>query len=89
MNAGNYLDTGRKVAADNWYLSVPLCEYLHNRRTGITGTARSNRCPKELRNIKLDKGQSACVIKGGVYATKWEDKRSVYMLSTGKGYSKK
>ncbi|GFO19523.1 PiggyBac transposase uribo1 [Plakobranchus ocellatus] len=49
-----------------------------------TSTAKANRVPKQLKSRKVAKGETA-FSKGPVLAQKFEDKRTVYMLTTGNG----
>ncbi len=56
---------------------------MHDKKTMVSGTARSNRCPKEIQSKKLAKGESVCLTDGKVFAVKWEDKKAVHLLSTG------
>ena len=77
------LDDGRHVITDNWYTSLRLALYLDKKKTTLTGTLRADRgAPAKLRNERLQSSQSAFVRKGNVLISKYEDKKSVYSLST-------
>ena len=39
--------------------------------------------PKQLKNIRVVKGQTAAISKGPILAQKFEDKRTVHMWTTG------
>ncbi|GFN78542.1 PiggyBac transposable element-derived protein 4 [Plakobranchus ocellatus] len=45
------------------------------------GTARANRVPRELKNCKIAKGRIKSMTKGPLPAQKFEDKKTVYMLT--------
>ncbi|GFR65052.1 PiggyBac transposase Uribo1 [Elysia marginata] len=79
---GPFLDKGYHLYIDNWYISVPLIEYLHQRRTVVTGTARCDRVPKALKNLLVAKGQTSCLCEGPLLAQKFSDKKMVYMMTT-------
>lgn len=81
----SFLNKGYHLYIDNWYSSVGLLEYFHQQKTMCTSTAKSNRIPKQLRLKKLRKGDAVAISKGPVLAQKFEDKKSVYMLTTGNG----
>lgn len=83
----NLLDEGCMIITDNFYTSVPLAEYLYERKTDLCGTIRKNRkwLPKEVVNQKLNKGQFIAGQKEFVAILKWHDKRDVIMLSTCHG----
>ena len=70
---------------DNYYTSVPLFQFLVTMKTYACGTVRSNRrfLPKAFAEAKKMKEQEVCVRrKKELLAIKYEDKRSVHMLST-------
>ncbi|GFN89722.1 PiggyBac transposase uribo2 [Plakobranchus ocellatus] len=77
-----FLNKGYHLQIDNWYTSVPLLEFLHSQETMCIGTARANRVPRELKNCKIAKGQLKSMTKGPHLAQKFEDKKTVYMLTT-------
>ena len=80
-----YFDKGHGLHMDNLYNSVGLSELLHNRKTDIIGTLRTNRKdnPKSITQKKMKKPGEACWMRRGpVYVSKWKDKREILMLST-------
>lgn len=80
------LDKGYCVYTDNYYCSPELALSLHQRKTDIVGTVRSNRkgLPKEFVKQKLDKNEitAACEKFGKMMFVKWVDKRDVLFLTT-------
>ncbi|KAK3740708.1 hypothetical protein RRG08_048952 [Elysia crispata] len=78
-----FLDQGYHLYTDNWYTSVALYEYLHKHKTLATGTARSDRVPKMLKNMPVAKGATVTAAKGPLLAQKFSDKKIVYMIFTG------
>ncbi|GFO14486.1 PiggyBac transposase uribo1 [Plakobranchus ocellatus] len=81
----SFLNKGYHLYVGNWYSSVPLLEYFHSKKTMCTSTAKANRVPKQLKSHKIAKGETVAFSKGPVLAQKFEDKRTVYMLTTGNG----
>jgi hypothetical protein len=79
-----YLLKGHWLFMDNYYNSVTLSQNLLDLKTHTAGTLRSNRKdnPKELIQKKIKKGEHFWVRKNKVYVSKWQDKRSVLMLTT-------
>ncbi|KAK8376085.1 hypothetical protein O3P69_008660 [Scylla paramamosain] len=78
-------DQGATLYADNYYCSLPLAEYLLDKKTYLCGTIKSTRkyLPKEVTESKLRKNE----MKGqensnGVKVFKWRDKRNVLTIST-------
>ena len=79
------LDCGRTVYGDNFYSSVPLAEYLLERKTYYCGTLRKNRkyCPKDVTQAKVSKGKMLSKQnQKGIKVFNWNDKRNVLMLSS-------
>lgn len=78
------LDQGRMIIADNWYTSLPLAQYLLQRKTDLCGTLRKNRknLPLLVKNKKLKRGELIAAQKNNVTILKWKDKRDVLMIST-------
>ncbi|KAK6178647.1 hypothetical protein SNE40_011175 [Patella caerulea] len=79
------LNKGYNIFIDNWYSSPDLFIRLHQAKTNVCGTVRSNRkgMPVELRTVKLRKGEveyRSC--NEGLLALVWKDKTDVRMLST-------
>ena len=79
------LDCGRTVYGDNFYSSVPLAEYLLQRKTYYCGTLRKNGkyCPKDVTQGKVSKGKMLSKQnQKGIKVFNWNDKRNVLMLSS-------
>ncbi|KAJ8942335.1 hypothetical protein NQ318_005327 [Aromia moschata] len=66
---------------DNWYTST-LAESLHDRDTGMCGTVKSNRKGMPKLENKLVRGEVQVAHNNVWMAMRWEDKRSVRMLTT-------
>lgn len=77
-----YHRQGRVVYVDNWYTSPALAEFLHDRDTGLCGTVKANRKGMPKLENKLLRGEIQVAHTDVWMAMKWEDKRSVRMLST-------
>lgn len=80
-----YLDFGRTIVVDNWYISIELAERLGQRTTYLTGTLRTNRKsnPKEVVSSKLKKGETFSLRNSNnVMVLKWKDKRDLLICST-------
>ncbi|KAJ8958754.1 hypothetical protein NQ318_016482 [Aromia moschata] len=69
------------VYIDNWYTST-LAEFLHDRDTGMCGTVKSNRKGMSKLENKLVRGEVQVAHNNVWMAMRWEDKRSVRMLTT-------
>ena len=77
------LDCGRHVVTDNWYTSLRLARVLLDRRTDITGTINTSRgIPAALKDMNLNKKQSAFMRSGDILCCKYEDRKSVYSMTT-------
>ena len=77
------LNEGRHCLTDNWYSSQRLADHLGENETTLTGTIRTNRgVPEALRDAKLNRHDSAFMRKGNTLYCKYEDKKSVYMITT-------
>ncbi|XP_065188293.1 piggyBac transposable element-derived protein 4-like [Sycon ciliatum] len=74
---------GYHLYLDNFYNSLPLCEYLTDRNTSVCGTLRSNRVgiPKTLKDEDVPKGKFAYLRKGRMEIIKLHDRKMVYMIS--------
>ncbi|GFS21064.1 PiggyBac transposable element-derived protein 4 [Elysia marginata] len=59
----SFLNKGYHLYVDNWYSSVPLLEYLHSQEVMCTSTAEANRVPKQLKNTRVPKGETAAFSK--------------------------
>lgn len=66
---------------DNWYCSPKLLKYLGDNETGACGTVRKNRkfMPKFPDVNKSEISSQNC---NGILGLKWQDNRTVYMLSS-------
>nr|XP_039271170.1 piggyBac transposable element-derived protein 4-like [Styela clava] len=76
-----YLGKGHNVFCDRLYTSLNLADYLHEKRTYLTGTIMQNRkgVPVEI------KGKSKSLISmrsSKILLQTWTDKRPVTMIST-------
>lgn len=78
------LNKGYTLFLDNWYSSPNIFEFLLENDTNAIGTVRCDRknMPKELRALKLKKGEVAARSSHAILALKWIDRKDVYMLST-------
>ena len=77
------LDCGRHVVTDNWYTSLRLARVLLERNTDITGTINPSRgIPALLKDMDLNKKQSAFMRSDDILCCKYEDRKSVYSMTT-------
>ena len=77
----DYMDKGHVLYTDNFYTSVLLSKYLHNRRTGTVGTVRANR--KEMPTFPpTNRGDIILKERDSILAIRWKDKRDITLLST-------
>ena len=69
---------------DNYFSTCRLSEILLQQSVYSCGTARPDRrdFPKDLRGLRLQRGQFQFCQKGSVVATVWRDKRDVVMISS-------
>lgn len=77
-----YFYKGHVMYVDNWYTSPILAEFLHERDTGICGTVKANRKGMPKLEDKLEPGNVQVAHNYIWMAIKWEDKRSVRMLTS-------
>jgi len=77
-----YFYKGHVVYVDNWYTSPILAEFLHDRDTGMCGTVKANRKGMPKLENKLVRGEVQVAHNEVWMAMKWEDKRSVRMLTS-------
>lgn len=77
-----YFYKGRVIYIDNWYTSPTLAEFLHDRDTGMCGTVKANRKGMPKLENKLERGEVQVAHNDVWMAIKWEDKRSVRMLTS-------
>ena len=77
-----YKDKYYHVFMDNYYNSVDINETLLKHKIRSCGTIRVNRgLPHELKNNRLQRGQSIFRRKGDVLLQIWQSKREVRMIS--------
>ena len=69
---------------DNFYNSLGLADTLVKRKTDVCGTLRLKRkdLPRDLKTIKLKKGEIIGYQRGKVTVLKWKDKKDVSLIST-------
>lgn len=78
-----FLEQGREIILDNWYMSLRLAEFLLTKNTYVTGTIRPGRgVPKELKEISLDPSQTCFIRKDDVLILRYKDKRDVFLLTS-------
>ncbi|XP_067123686.1 piggyBac transposable element-derived protein 4-like, partial [Centruroides vittatus] len=78
------LGKGYCLTTDNYYTSPQLADHLVSCQTDFCGTLRVTRrdVPNEIQSKKLKKGETVAMKRGKVLIQKWQDKRTVTMLST-------
>ena len=77
------LGCGCHVITDNWYTSLRLANFLMTKNTDITGIVNPKRGPpKILRDYPVQLKESRFVRKGDVMITKYEDRKTLYALTT-------
>ena len=77
------LGQGRHVITDNWYTSLRLAHFLLEHETDITGTINPLRgVPPALREVPLRKKGSAFMRSGDILLCKYEDRKTMYSLTT-------
>lgn len=77
-----YFGKGHVMYVDNWYTSPSLAEFLHDCDTGLCGTVKANRKGMPKLDNKLRRGEVQVAHSDEWMALKWEDKRSVRMLTS-------
>lgn len=77
-----YFYKGHVMYVDNWYTSPTLAEFLHERETGLCGTVKANRKGMPKFDEPLQRGEMQIAHNDVWMAVKWEDKRSVRMLTS-------
>uniref|UniRef100_A0A1B6FUY6 PiggyBac transposable element-derived protein domain-containing protein n=1 Tax=Cuerna arida TaxID=1464854 RepID=A0A1B6FUY6_9HEMI len=82
--SSHLLNEGRIIFMDNWYSSPLLYQRLLEQKTFAVGTVRCNRknFPKEVATQKLSKGELTFMSCNNVLCLKWQDRKTVSMLST-------
>ncbi|KAK8772297.1 hypothetical protein V5799_024459 [Amblyomma americanum] len=81
---GDRLTDGHTIYVDNWYSSPLLFLHINQAGSNAVGTVRVHRknMPKELKKMKLKKGECKAFFSHGIMALTWQDKKPVNMLST-------
>lgn len=77
-----YLNRGHKLFIDNWYSLPSLANYLHTRKTNVTGAARKNRKGMPTLSTKLKVGQTESQYTKNMLVIRWKDRRDIFMLTT-------
>ncbi|CAH2009346.1 unnamed protein product [Acanthoscelides obtectus] len=80
----DYLRNGHSVFMHNFYNSFELSKRLLEQDSYCTGTLRQDRTdnPKEIKTMKLKKGETVARYSDGAMIAKWKDKRDVTYIST-------
>eukprot|EP00117_Sycon_ciliatum_P009136 scpid41389/ scgid11550/ PiggyBac transposable element-derived protein 4 len=76
---------GYHLYVDNWYLSMPLANYLVQHQIAVCGTVRKNQVglPKRLTGYKqLKKGEYTYRSSQGVLVVKLQDTKEVMFMTT-------
>lgn len=78
------LNKGYCLFLDNFYMSPELAELLIARRTDVCGTIRQTRknLPPNFKFEKVSKGKMIAFQKGKMCLIKWQDKKTVCLMST-------
>lgn len=81
---GDRLADGHTVYMDYWYSSPLLFLHIHQAGSNAASTFRVDRTntPKEVKYIKLKKGECKTTFSQGIIARTWQDKKPVNLLST-------
>lgn len=77
-----YLGKGHTFYVDNWYTSPALFDVLHKNYTNACGTVRKRRKGMPKMDEKLKKGEACFCSARNMLAIKWQDKKTVWMIST-------
>lgn len=83
MKESNLLHQGYCLFIDNWYSSPNLYRELYNMQTNVCGTAKVNRkgMPRELKSVRLEKGEAVVFSTEDMAAIKWKDKKDVVVTT--------
>lgn len=83
-------DGGHEVYFDNFFNSVPLMDFLKEKRVSACGTIRSNRkgLPSLMKEKDLNKGEFDFRTADDLAFFGWKDNRLVYVLSNFHGTEK-
>lgn len=83
------LGLGYCLIVDNYYSSPELADILVRQKTDVYGTLKLSRKylskqmkKKELKNLKMEKGDIVGFKRGKVTVMAWKDKKIVSLLST-------
>lgn len=79
-----FLGKGYCVTIDNFYMSPQLADILVTEKTDTYGTVNKTRkdLPVNFAKEKVPKGEIVAYQRGKVMALKWQDKKSVCLMST-------
>ncbi|GFW64988.1 piggyBac transposable element-derived protein 4 [Trichonephila clavipes] len=80
-----FLGKGYCVTIDNFYMSPQLADILVTEKTDIYGTVnktRNDNIPVNFSKEKVRKGEIVAYQRGKVMALKWQNKKSVCLMST-------
>ncbi|GFU43072.1 ERI1 exoribonuclease 3 [Trichonephila clavipes] len=79
-----FLGKGYCVTIDNFYMSPQLADILVTEKTDTYGTVNKTRkdLPVNFSKEKVPKGEIVAYQRGKVMALKWQDKKSVCLMST-------
>ncbi|GFS69305.1 piggyBac transposable element-derived protein 4 [Trichonephila clavipes] len=79
-----FLGKGYCVTNDNFYMSPQLADILVTEKTDTYGTVKKTRkdLPVNFSKEKVPKGEIVAYQRGKVMALKWQDKKSVCLMST-------
>ncbi|GFU16364.1 piggyBac transposable element-derived protein 4 [Trichonephila clavipes] len=79
-----FLGKGYCVTIDNFYMSPQLADILVTEKTDTYGTVNKTRkdLPANFSKEKVPKGEIVAYQRGKVMALKWQDKKSVCLMST-------
>lgn len=80
---GDLKGKGYPLFRDNWYMSLPLCDYLKTDDTGVCGTMQANRqgIPLDIKQCAVPKGQFAFRRRRDVLLLKLHDKKVIFLIS--------
>ena len=76
------MDKGYSLYIDNWYSSIPLYTYLHQRGANVCGTIKKNMVPTDIRNTPCPKGEQRPFRRNELLCVKFHDKKEMFLLTT-------
>nr|XP_031847633.1 piggyBac transposable element-derived protein 4-like [Nomia melanderi] len=84
MTESKLLRQGYCLFIDSWYNSIDLFKKLYDLKTNICGIIKNYRkgIPKEIKHIKLNKGEAVIFSNQKINIIKWQDKREIVILTT-------